>query len=169
VDDPFALLGLPRRFELDPGDLDRAYLARAAALHPDLAAADDDAARRSAELNHAKRILESPERRARAMLGLLGGPGKEDRSLPPGFLREIMETREQIESARGRPAERARWEAWAVDRRGEYESQVAALFLKAGEPGVLAAIRTTLNAWRYIERLIEQLDPDYDPARADFE
>ena len=32
----------------------------------------------------------------------------------------------------------------------------------------LAAIRRELNAWRYIERLIEQLDPDYDPARADF-
>ena len=29
-------------------------------------------------------------------------------------------------------------------------------------------IRESLNAWRYIERLIEQLDPDYSPAEADF-
>ena len=169
MDDPFAALDLPRRYALDPAELDRAYLERAAALHPDVSAGDDDAPRRAAELNHAKRTLEDPERRARALLALLGGPGKEDRSLPPGFLMEMMETREQIEAARGSPAERARWEAWAVDRRGEYEAEVAALFGRHTEPGVLATIRTTLNAWRYIERLIEQLDPDYDPARADFE
>ena len=35
-------------------------------------------------------------------------------------------------------------------------------------PEALREVRTRLNAWRYIERLIEQLDPDYDPARADF-
>ena len=33
----------------------------------------------------------------------------------------------------------------------------------------LAEIRIRLNAWRYIERLIEQLDPGYDPDVADFQ
>jgi len=36
------------------------------------------------------------------------------------------------------------------------------------DPALLGEIRTQLNAWRYIERLIEQLDPQYDPNRADF-
>ncbi|MCC6661058.1 MAG: DnaJ domain-containing protein [Phycisphaerales bacterium] len=168
MDDPFAMLGLPRGFDLDPSEVDRAYLERAGAVHPDVAAGDDDAARKAAALNHAKRVLEDPERRARALLALLGGPGKEDRSLPPGFLMEIMETREHIEAARG-PEERARWEAWAAERRREYQANVAGLFLRYAETGVPARVRMTLNAWRYIERLIEQLDPDYDPARADFD
>ena len=41
-------------------------------------------------------------------------------------------------------------------------------FDETNEQAVLSEIRTQLNAWRYIERLIEQLDPDYDPNRADF-
>ena len=31
----------------------------------------------------------------------------------------------------------------------------------------LSQVRRELNAWRYTERLIEQLDPGYEPGRAD--
>jgi molecular chaperone HscB len=167
--DPFDLLGLPPVFDLDAPALQRAYLQRSAAIHPDLAAQDAEAARQAAALNQAKRMLDDPERRANALLARLGGPGKErDRSLPPGFLIEIMETREEIESARLDPAARTRWEHWGAERRAAYAARVSGLFASAGSnPAVLRAIRTELNAWRYIERLIEQLDPDYDPSRAD--
>jgi hypothetical protein len=50
-------------------------------------------------------------------------------------------------------------------QRGEYEGRVARLFAQGAET---VEIRRELNAWRYIERLIEQLDPNYDPGRADF-
>ncbi|MCI0365779.1 MAG: DnaJ domain-containing protein [Phycisphaerales bacterium] len=168
VDDPFALLGLPHRFEISSDQLQVAYLKRAAALHPDRfpdpirqAQAAQDAAR----LNRAKAVLADDEQRANALLRQLGGPVKEqDKSLPEGFLVEIMEVRQAIEEAPASndPSQREHFEKWAHQQRGHYKSLVAQLF--AGGPPdsqSLREIRLQLNAWRYIERLIEQLDPDY--------
>ncbi|MBN8597172.1 MAG: DnaJ domain-containing protein [Planctomycetes bacterium] len=172
--DPFQILGLSPRFDLDESAIRRAYLARVSAIHPDLAGAEtaqpngQDA---SAELNHAREILTNPETRATALLAVLGGPTKEaDKSLPPGFLMDIMETREAIEaSLAGDQSERARWLAWGIAQRQAFTAQVRAQFAAAAHsPDSLRQIRTTLNAWRYIERLIEQLDPAYDPGKADF-
>ena len=168
---PFQALGLPLRFDLEPAAIQRAYLARVAAIHPDLAEQDAAAA---AELNLARETLNSPEARADLLLRLRGGPGKEeDKSLPPGFLVEIMETREAAEAALASndPGERARWTRWAREQRAEYVRAVGKLFESLGTEPTAAAlkqIRTTLNAWRYIERLLEQLDPAYNPATADF-
>jgi curved DNA-binding protein CbpA len=173
AEDAFDILGLQPGFGLDQGSIDRAYFARSAALHPDLAA-DPDAPRRMAALNDAKRTLEDPESRADAALRRLGGPAREqERGLPDGFLMEIMETRQEIEAAvsSGDPAERRRWQNWAADQRRRAIQEVGAMFraLPPDPPAeTLRAIRVRLNAWRYIERLIEQLDPGYDPARADF-
>jgi DnaJ-domain-containing protein 1 len=173
TDDPFELLGLPARFDIKTKEIERAYLARAAAVHPDLAGGDDTP-EQSAALNRAKAVLQEPELRANALLTRLGGPGKsEDKSLPGGFLMGIMETREAIEEAlaRGSQEERAKWKAWAQEQRGEYEGRVGALFKTLGDSRdatTLRAIRQELNAWRYIERLIEQLDPHYDPGQRDF-
>ncbi|MBX3390056.1 MAG: DnaJ domain-containing protein [Phycisphaeraceae bacterium] len=170
---PFEILGLPRTFDLDEGAIRRAYLARVAALHPDLAEAEDAQAE-SAELNRARDVLVDPESRANLLLSLLGGPPKEaDKSLPPAFLMEIMETREAIESslASGDEAERKRWSDWGLKERSKYVGQVKGQFAGLGaspDPGALRELRKTLNAWRYIERLIEQLDPAYDPNSADF-
>ncbi len=178
---PFQLLGLEPTFHLNSGALQRAYLRRIATLHPDHGGGEEpgsefgsEAGPDSAALNRARRELEDPERRANAVLAALGGPAKEqDKSLPDGFLMEIMETREAVEAA-STEAERARWRAWAAERRAEYSERVGVMFEEATSAeqsersGRLAAIRRELNAWRYIERLIEQLDPDYDPARADF-
>ena len=86
---------------------------------------------------------------------------------------EILEIREQVEraAASGDPEQVERWESWAERERSRYTREVSERFAGLGDgpsDGALRAIRTTLNAWRYIERLIEQLDPGYDPARADF-
>jgi molecular chaperone HscB len=173
AEDAFDILGLQPGFALEQGAIDRAYFARSAALHPDLAA-DPDAPRRMAALNDAKRTLEDPESRADALLRRLGGPAREqERGLPEGFLMEIMETRQEIEGAvsSGDPGERRRWQEWAADERRAAIRDVGAMFRDLGTepPGAaLREIRVRLNAWRYIERLIEQLDPGYDPARADF-
>ena len=171
--DVFDLLGVPARFDVDRAVIQRAYLSKAASAHPDIDSGED-ADIQSAALNRARAVLEDPERRAGALLERMGGPGKgEDKSLPPGFLMSIMETREEIEMAlASRDAQECRrWEAWAQEQRGEYQARVGRLFEAAGDSrdaAALRAIRQELNAWRYIERLIEQLDPDYDPARRDF-
>lgn len=161
--DPFETLGLPPRFDLDPAVIERAYLSRVAPLHPDIARGDPDAARRAAVVNDARRTLDDPERRANALLARLGGPTKEaEKSLPPGFLAEMMEVRESIDDAlaSGDPAARSTWVAWAADRRAHHSRAAAALFAALGpqpDASTLRTIRTELNAWRYTERLIEQL------------
>ena len=158
--DPFTLLGLEPRFDLDPSEIDRAFLARAASAHPDLAGSDGS----MSALNEARRVLADEERRANALLTLLGGPSPEQcRDLPQGFLMEIMELRERIESllAGGDASARASVEHEARAHRDAYVRTVAEAFTSLGDPpdpDALRDIRVRLNAWRYIERLIEQLD-----------
>ncbi len=173
--DPFDILGIPPIFDIDPAALARAYLSLAARLHPDLARGDESAATRSAGANRARAILENPELRAGALLQRLGGPGKEsDRSLPPGFLAEIMETREAIESAAASqdPDLLDQWRAWAADQRKGHTARASDLFRRhasapvADRPAILRDIRLELNAWRYVERLIEQLEPGDGPSHS---
>jgi len=170
--DPFAQLGLQRAFEIDVADIERAHLARSAMAHPDVSGLDaEEAARVQAELNEARATLEHPESRANALLKLLNGPAKEqDKSLPAGFLAQMMETREEIEAAVSDPAQRTQWVNWAEQQRDHYKAMLAPYFQAAlaGDASVLPVIRRELNAWRYIERLVEQLDPSYDPSKADF-
>lgn len=173
-EDAFDVLGLPARFDLDGARVERAYLARVAAVHPDLMAQGAEADPKLAVLNRAKGVLQDGEKRANALLERLGGPGKsQDKSLPPGFLIAILETREAIEEALAskNAEERSRWERWAEEQRDEYQRRVGGLFTALGDSrnaATLQAIRQELNAWRYIERLIEQLDPHYDPGSRDF-
>jgi molecular chaperone HscB len=177
--DPFDVLGLPATFDLDRGQVERAYFAQSAVLHPDLASGDEEAQRRMAVINHARRVLEDPERRADALLLRLGGPSREQhKALPPAFLMEMMEIREAVEAAgaeadpEARASQRRSWEAWAEAERQKAIGEVAGMFRALAEwpsEGQREEIRTRLNAWRYIERLIEQLDPGYNPGRADHE
>jgi len=168
--DPFATLGLPRDFKIDRAPIQRAYLTEAAKSHPDRFADPlrrREAEQRSAEVNRARVILEDDEQRAECLLALLGGPGKsEDQTLPDGFLQEILEVRQELEEARrsGDAPRRAGVERWADEQRNAHRQRVEALFDGAKGPTTsesLRAVRHELNAWRYIERLIEQLDPDY--------
>jgi DnaJ-domain-containing protein 1 len=165
-DDPFAMLGLPRACDIDRSALQAAYLRRSAALHPDRFADPierDEAQRRAAVLNDAHAVLADDEQRANLLLSILGGPAKEqDKSLPDGFLRDILESRQEMETAiaGGESGERARIEQLANERRQQHIDAVREMFHAPGSrPGAaaLAAIRRELNAWRYIERMIEQL------------
>lgn len=172
--DAFDLLGLSPRFDLPPGSLQSAYLALSAKLHPDAMGPDPQAEARSAALNEARRVLENPESRADLLLRRLGGPGKEqDRSLPQGFLLEMLEIREQIDAAiaSGDPDAVGQWDDWAARRRTGHIAEVSRLFSRAlplasggeataataADPLILSAIRAELNMWRYTERLMEQL------------
>ena len=163
--DPFETLGLEPRFDLAEADIQRAYLARAAACHPDLVGADPeraaDAARLSAALNRARALLTAPEDRARALLERLGGGTGDERELPDGFLMEMMETRMDVEAAveAGDGEELARWRQWAKTERAGYIERLGTMFAGLGtppDPDAVQAIRCELNAWRYIERMLEQ-------------
>ncbi len=180
---PFSLLGLAQRFDIDEDAIERAYLQRVTQLHPDMGgeAADFD----TAELNQARQILLDDEQRANLILDLINGPtASQCKELPDGFLMDMMVRREEIEEhiQSGGQESRENWESWARQERAAYAQAVRELFdsipteQSQDEQSIsddqrsttLVEIRTQLNAWRYIERLIEQLDPDYDPAHADF-
>lgn len=164
--DPFSVLGVRPRFDLDPAEVERAFLQRVAAAHPDHAADDpwgsDDAEAAVARLSQARDTLLDAERRAVALLTRLGGAdASADRSLPAGFLQEILEVREAMEAeleAEGEAARR-RWGEWASARRQHHIARLEAWFGSASPP--LADVRRELNAWRYVERMLEQLDPGH--------
>jgi DnaJ-domain-containing protein 1 len=171
--DPFDTLGLPATFVLDAARVERAALAKLAQLHPDVSDASvlEEMEIAAARMNAARDVLLFSLSRAEALLKRLGGPAKEaDKSLPPGFLMEMMEVREQVEQAvaSGDSAACTTWMAWAMDQRAQMEATAAALFAKAAtDAGALREVRVQLNQWRYIERMIEQLDPAYDPGQSD--
>lgn len=160
-DDPFSVLGLPRRFDLEPGTIERAYLSRVASLHPDMARGDPGAAERAASLNDARATLADPHGRAEALLALLGGSDLK-KALPEGLLAEMLEARESLEAALQADdrAAVARWRAWAEARRSAHIERVRTLFGEAerGGPGALDGIRMELNAWRYVERMLERME-----------
>ncbi len=170
-DDPFSILGLPPAFEVSSATVEHAYLSRAAAAHPDVVGDGSGEGDFSARLNEAKQVLLNPESRATALLALLHGPPKEqDKSLPDGFLMEFMEVRDAVDTAvsAGNAAEVAKWHAWAMGQRRGYEESVGLLFrtaLERPDPPSLVAIRRALNAWRYIERMIDQMDPTNGPRK----
>src|SRR5215510_860994 len=107
MNDAFHRLGLPRRFVVDAGALERAYLAHSRAVHPDYhlagASADLNASTElSAAVNEAYNILRDPFARAEHLLALEGGPSAaEHKQVPPEFLAEMLDLREQLETARG--------------------------------------------------------------------
>lgn len=148
--DPFELLGLPRTYELDSERVRRAYLRAVAGMHPDAGGKDEEAS----TINEARETLADPMRRARALL--VAGADVAG-ALPAGFLATMLGIRERIEeelAAEG-DAARARWREWAREREAEHEARVAAMF-RAGDE---KAVPGELGQWRYVRRLVHQLDP----------
>lgn len=164
----FQVLGLPIRFTITRAEIESAYLKAIAAAHPDIANLSfDDHPDPAAKLNIARDTLLNSETRANLVLALLGGPTKQQyKSLPDGFLMDIMEAREQIDEAIATkdPAALTTWRTWALEQRQTYESSLATQFDEIAQStqnrqALLNQSRATLNAWRYIERMIEQLEP----------
>jgi molecular chaperone HscB len=171
MNDAFDRLGLPRRFVLDAGELERAYLAHSRAVHPDFhlagASADLDASLElSAAVNEAYNTLRDPFTRAEHLLALEGGPSaSEHKQLPPAFLAEMLEAREEIEQVRGKPAETDRLGKTFATRFEGLMSEVAAVFQKleslppdaAERPNLRLRVRGLLNAAKYVRGLIRDL------------
>ncbi len=170
TNNPFELLGVPPRFDLDEQALHQAFLRATAEAHPDRATDSDeqmDLARRAAAINAAYEQLKEPARRAEALVRMHGGPtASDDKSLPDGLLMEMLEIREQMDQAQaeGDQAKLDELRAWAEGQRKTYLQRIGeALSEPSPTAAQCAQARTQLNALRYIDRMIEQLDPNYDP------
>jgi molecular chaperone HscB len=103
----FELFGLPPAFSLDLSRLDAAYRDIQSQVHPDRYAHAGDAERRASmqmttRVNEAYRTLKSPVRRAKYLLELNGVDVafETNTAMPPEFLMQQMEIREQLEEAR---------------------------------------------------------------------
>ncbi len=94
--DHFALLGLPRSWQLDPRAVERAWRGLQRRVHPDRFAGKEASQRQlalqwTASINEARRVLKDPT--ARALYLATGRPTLPERGGPtdPDFLDEIFE------------------------------------------------------------------------------
>jgi molecular chaperone HscB len=102
----FSLFGLPERFAVDQAQLEAAYRAVQAQVHPDRFASRSEAERRVAMqwatlANEAFHTLKNPLTRASYLLERRGIVQDADRNtaMSPAFLMQQMEWREAVESA----------------------------------------------------------------------
>jgi molecular chaperone HscB len=114
VVDYFSLLGVSRRFLLDPKELKSSYRQLMTKYHPDMRNQrqgdddddDDDDTNDASEITHAYHTLRKPHTRATHLLELVGRPMEEETTnaaslVGPGFLMHVMEMREDIDSIAG--------------------------------------------------------------------
>jgi molecular chaperone HscB len=172
--DHFARLGLPRRFALDATELEREYLSRSRAAHPDYHLAGRTAdlgasLELSAALNEAYAALRDPFARAEHLLALHGGPSAaEHKQVPPAFLAEMLEAREEVEAARGNEARTRALESAFTARFDTLTGEVASHFVAldalresdTGRANLLVKVRACLNAARYVRGLIWDLNAE---------
>jgi|GEM_PF-1761643 len=164
TNDPFKAMGIAPRFALDEQDLRKRFLAASAQMHPDRfpdPLEQAEAVEQMSQLTDAYRVLCDPESRARAMIELSGleSVGDKDK-LPPDLLMEVMEVREELESAieNNSRGELDRLRQWASDQRAHYLAQLGRI-LDSGplDPSKASQARLELNALRYMQRMLEQM------------
>ena len=139
MDDPFRILGLPRRFDLTPAEVATAHLRAVSRLHPDRATDSvqrEQFVREAAAAGAAKQRLMNETLRAAELRELLGARHFLAAPLAPAFLMETLELRESIEEACAAPGD-----ARCAELRAQVES------LRATElSGIAAAFAEALRA-----------------------
>jgi molecular chaperone HscB len=175
----FECLGLPCRFDLDPAEIERAYLERSRALHPDFHQLGSAAEQRvslemTSLLNLAYSTLKQPFKRADYLLTLAGGPSASEwKQMSPEFLEEMLELRMTIQELRMEGPESAglaKLEQTLTARREGLIEDLGTYFGVLAAPGVHDAdekslivrrsIRQTLNETKYIDGLLNDLRAD---------
>ncbi|MDD9939271.1 MAG: Fe-S protein assembly co-chaperone HscB [Myxococcales bacterium] len=166
--DPFATLGLPRRYELDRGELEARYRELQKALHPDRHAGASASQRRmslarAVEVNDAYRALKDDLRRAEALLSLYGGKAEpEGGAADPEFLMEVMELRESLGDAKAAgDLARVRQLADKVEAmRGAARTTLVERFGDGAadpEPVALAEASALVSRLKYFKRFLDEV------------
>ncbi len=152
----FERLGLPRRFFVDPADLERAYLARSRAVHPDYHA--DATTDESAAVNEAYATLRDPFRRADYLLTLHHDDAvPEAVPLPPSFLMQAMEYRETLEEAGANVEKLGSLDGELRAAIDAEKLAVATLFQSPLTTESAATIRQHLNAWKTLAGILRSV------------
>ncbi|KAM3573672.1 hypothetical protein VYU27_004331 [Nannochloropsis oceanica] len=103
----FETFGLPKSYDLDPKELERAFFELQKTMHPDRymqkSSTEQDFSRsNSTYVNVAYRTLKDPTLRAKYLLQLEGVRALDERSktADPALLMEVMELREEVDESR---------------------------------------------------------------------
>jgi molecular chaperone HscB len=175
--DPFATLGVPRRYHVDKDALDRRYRELQQALHPDRHASAPASERavtlhKAIEVNEAYRVLRDDQKRGEALLAALGG-SISDQSADPELLMEMMELREALSEARAErdAAQVARLAASVSEHAARARAELAQVFdVLQGEPGAgstaLERAQALLGRLRYYRRFQDEVAQFEDEALA---
>lgn len=148
--DSFALLGLSRDLDLPRALLESHYQEAMRSCHPDKVPQDQRATaeRRAALVARAYQELRSFLPRAQCLLRLRRCGGAPSRTVPPGFLEEVLALNEAVEE--GRPI-RPELERRVAQR----QQAIRTLFSQEGGP---AETESQVNALVYEENLLRHLE-----------
>ena len=167
----FEVMGLPRSFEIDSGELERLYQSLTLEMHPDFFGAAPEEQKRLSEklsvmLNAAYSTLHEPTSRATYLLSLyVRGKNLQTDKLPEGFLQEMFffqESLDEILESDDQSALRKMNED-LQKRSISIESNYATLFKKLEttpeSTEILQQLQTKLNTERYLRRLLDRINP----------
>src|ERR1700716_1421860 len=107
--DYFSFLGLPRKLNLEPAELEQRFRTLGRQFHPDSFSNAPPAERpasleRSSYLNDAYRTLKQPIARVEYLLKLEGlgasNPAEASKQVPPGLLEEVFALNEELDEIR---------------------------------------------------------------------
>lgn len=170
--DPFEVFGLSATWGISSKDLKMRFLRFSRFLHPDYFANAEESERDLAEsasalLNSAYEVLNDPVHRADWLVLHLGGPSdSEERQMPQEFLLQVLEWNETLEEARssrpGSPQREALTQLASALRaeRNQRTAEVGHLLQAVPEvdPPALEQTRKQLNAVRYVDRVLGELE-----------
>ncbi|MGE5451300.1 MAG: Fe-S protein assembly co-chaperone HscB [Acidobacteriota bacterium] len=159
--DDFTLLGLRRAFALDRSQLDAAWKALQAQVHPDRFAAEGGAAQRLAmqwavRVNEAHQRLKDPLKRAAYLCELGGAPvqAHSNTAMPGDFLMQQMHWRETLEEADS--AQEV--ESLSREVHAQRQTRLARVTqLLDGDANPTQAAQE-VRALMFIDRLLEEID-----------
>ena len=173
TNDFFALLALPRTFNLDQTLLQQKFFALNRHVHPDRHSGESPEVQQlslamAAAVNDAYRTLKDPATRGAYLLELLGGKSSAaDKSVPDGFLNTIMMLQEELADAKqaGRDDEVSRLRDVLCKQEDGLLRRIADLFSQYEESVACEAVRTDLlmeirkqlNAVSYVKKLLSQM------------
>ena len=161
--DPFAMLGVDRRFDLDLKVLEKTHRELSRALHPDKYAQAGASERRAvlekaASVNEAWRTVRDPIKRAEALFQLAGIKVGEDNEpkATTAFLMEVLEEREALSEARAaKDLAKVRAVGETMTKRAELtQKKLADGFASGGDVEKLVPL---LGELRFYKRFLDEV------------
>ena len=186
--DYFSFLGLPRKLQIDLGDLEQRFRGLSRQFHPDYfynapAVERRASLERSSYLNDAYRTLRQPIARAEYLLQLEGvspkGPEEAAKQVPPALLEEVFALNEELDEVRALREHDAVNDEWRrrleraaqpiETKRADHEQQLSSLSAQwdaavdrdapaAERRAVLEALRGRILERNYINNLLSGIE-----------